>query len=82
MFGKDCSQKYFKAYIKLKVTPWRKTQATGGTCMQHINNLFGLFLNDLEKENRCIIPSCVTLIIREKFPQEDGIHIPFEWGKD
>ena len=36
--------------FQLEVTTWRKTQATVSTDLQHINNLFGLFLSDLEKE--------------------------------
>ena len=40
----------WQVYMKLDVTSWRKNQATIRTGLQHINNLFRLFLNDLENE--------------------------------
>ena len=36
--------------MKLKVTSRRKTKAAVRTDLQHIDNFFGLFLNELEKE--------------------------------
>ena len=36
--------------MKLEVTYWWKTQATIRTDLKHIKNLFGLFLNDLERK--------------------------------
>ena len=44
------SEMYWQVYMKLEVTSWRKTQATVRTGFQHMNNLFHLFLIDLEKE--------------------------------
>ena len=36
----------------------------------------------LGNENRHIISLCVIWMMREKFPQEDGIYIPLKCGKD
>ena len=44
------SEMLWQVDMKLEVTFWRKTQATVRTDLEHISNLLGLFLNDLEKE--------------------------------
>ena len=47
------SRMFWQVYMKIKVTSWKKTQATVRRDLQHINNLFGLFLTDLEKKPPC-----------------------------
>ena len=49
--------------------------------MPHTNNLSGGYINVWEKGNRRVIPSCVLWKIRNLFPEQNGVYIPYSEGE-